>query len=79
MSKDRYDYKAGVSYKVLRTGLKPPSSNYSIIECPFCQQQSRAYWWSISGGGKRCENKKCGAMFNSAGTAYPALKKEPKK
>lgn len=47
--------------KVLRTGLKPPSSNYSICRCPFCQGETKAFWWSLAGGGKKCS---CGAKYN---------------
>jgi len=76
---DFYDYTAGKTFKVLSTGVKPPSSNYSIVECPHCQSRFRAYWWSIAGGGKKCENKACGAMLNSAGLAYPKIAKSKRK
>jgi hypothetical protein len=67
-----YDWANARPYKVKRTGIKAPSSNWSDIECPFCGQEVRAYWWSISGGGKRCL---CGAKHNSAGmTAQPIRK-----
>lgn len=39
------------------------------IVCPFCDQSTRAYVWSLSGCGKRCSNPKCGALFGSGGTA----------
>jgi hypothetical protein len=54
-------------YVVIRQGLQRPSSNYSVIRCPFCSAETKAFWWSLSGGGKRCE---CGAMFSSRGLAY---------
>lgn len=47
------------------------------IECPFCGHQFWAYVWSISGGGKRCENKACGAKHTSWGVAYPVAGREP--
>lgn len=47
------------------------------IECPFCSTRFWAYVWSISGGGKRCENKACGAMHTSFGVAYPVEGREP--
>tara|TARA_Y100001963_G_scaffold146115_1_gene220629 strand:+ start:372 stop:638 length:267 start_codon:yes stop_codon:yes gene_type:complete len=47
---------------VLRTGLKPPSSNFSVCRCPFCKSEVRAYWWSLAGCGKKCD---CGAKFHS--------------
>lgn len=37
------------------------------IICPFCNSQTVAYIWSLSGGGKRCT---CGALFGSRGVAY---------
>lgn len=47
------------------------------IECPFCLTRFWAYIWSISGGGKKCENKNCGAMHTSFGVAYPVAGREP--
>jgi hypothetical protein len=47
------------------------------IECPFCLTKFWAYIWSISGGGKKCENKACGAMHASFGVAYPVAGREP--
>lgn len=47
------------------------------IECPFCLTRFWAYIWSISGGGKKCENKACGAMHTSFGVAYPVAGREP--
>lgn len=63
---------------VLRTGLKPPSSNYSVCQCPFCGSPVRAYWWSLAGSGKRCD---CGAKFDSAlvYTPPPGTTFDPKK
>lgn len=58
-----YDHDRAKKGLVLRTGIKPPSSNYSICRCPFCQGEVRAYWWSLAGGGKKCY---CGAKLNSA-------------
>lgn len=69
-----YDDKNARPYKVLRTGLKPPSSNYSIIECPFCAAEVKAYWWSIAGSGKKCS---CGALLDSMGTASQPIKGKP--
>lgn len=47
------------------------------IECPFCKTRFWAYVWSISGGGKKCENKSCGAMHTSFGHAWPVAGREP--
>lgn len=63
-------------FKVLRRYSEMGRSRV-IIECPFCQTQFAAYIWSISGGGKKCENKKCGAMHTSFGVAYPVAGREP--
>lgn len=57
-----YDRTKAMKGIVLRTGLKPPSSNFSICRCPFCQGETKAYWWSLAGGGKKCY---CGAKYGS--------------
>mgnify|MGYP003123720655 FL=1 len=54
-------------YTVKREGLEPPSSVVHYIDCPFCHQEVKAYLWSISGSGKRCQ---CGAMLSRLGNAY---------
>ena len=46
------------------------------IECPFCATRFWAYIWSISGGGKKCENKQCGAKHAAHGVAYPVVGRE---
>lgn len=48
------------------------------IECPFCLTQFWAYVRSLSGGGKKCENKACGAMHTGFGVAFPVEGGEPK-
>lgn len=40
------------------------------IHCPFCRTETEAYLWSLCGGGKRCANPDCGAIFGSRGLAY---------
>jgi hypothetical protein len=47
-----------------------------LIECPFCRSHSWAFVWSLSGGGKKCEHKPCGAMFTSFGDTYPVAGRE---
>ncbi len=49
-----------------------------LIRCPYCASEFWAYLWSLAGGGKRCENKECGAKHNKFGTAYPVKGREPK-
>lgn len=34
------------------------------IQCPFCNEVTRAYVWSLAGHGKRCENPSCRAIFH---------------
>lgn len=41
-----------------------------LICCPFCKGETRAFTWSLCGGGKRCENRACGALFGGRGDAY---------
>ena len=81
-----YDQDRAEKGLVLRTGLDAPSSNYSICRCPFCQGETKAFWWSLAGCGKKCY---CGAKYYSSlmyappvGKAYaPAKSKfvKPKK
>lgn len=44
------------------------------IDCPFCGTTTRAFVWSLAGGGKKC---KCGALHTRLGTHPP--KEELKK
>lgn len=67
----KYDDENAKQYEVVRTGCKPPSSNWSDIKCPFCAAVVRAYWWSIAGGGKKCS---CGAKHNSYGYTSQVVK-----
>jgi hypothetical protein len=46
-----------------RVGLERPSSVIWYIECPFCNSDVKAYLWSLSGGGKRCDD--CGAILGT--------------
>lgn len=41
-----------------------------FIDCPFCGTETLAYKWSLCGGGKRCENRECGAMHGSLGMSH---------
>lgn len=69
----KYAMTAGIPYKVLQTRREFGRSR-SLIQCPFCQTQFWAYWWSLCGSGKRCEEPKCGALHVSSGLAYPTHK-----
>ncbi len=44
--------------------------SYYFITCPFCGVEVKAYVWSISGGGKKCE---CGAKHNKYGQSVKDL------
>jgi hypothetical protein len=46
------------------------------IDCPFCGTTSRAFVWSLAGGGKCCENRKCGAKHASFGVSFPRVGRE---
>ena len=35
------------------------------VLCPFCKEKTTAFVWSLSGGGKRCENCKENVLLNS--------------
>lgn len=73
-----YSDNAARKYDVVRQGgFSGLGQRYVMIRCPFCGTESKAYIWSISGGGKLCENKKaCGAKFASFGNAYPVVGRE---
>jgi len=32
---------------------------HGTMDCPWCETSNKVYIWSLSGGGKRCENCKC--------------------
>ena len=66
----RYDHADPRDYAVLSQRREMGRSR-SLIQCPFCTTQFWAYWWSISGGGKKCPG--CGAMHGSAGSAYRVI------
>ena len=70
-----YDHEAAREYTVVREGCKYPSSTWWDIRCPFCQTISRAYRWSLYGGGKLCEAKSCRAKHNGYGTTIPRKEK----
>lgn len=63
------------TFKVLQQ-VRQMGKTRVLIECPFCLSRFWAFIWSISGGGKKCENKKCGAMHTSFGVAYPVAGRE---
>ena len=58
-------------FKVIRRGGHSGLGRSWIeFPCPFCQWAVVAYVWSISGGGKRCDNKQCRAIFGSDGNGH---------
>lgn len=73
-----YDDNRAEKGLVLSMGLKAPSSNFSIVRCPFCKQQSKAFWWPLAGCGKKCQ---CGAKFHSNMVFKPPVGKtyDPRK
>ena len=70
-----YDYKMARDHAVTARGMKPPSSNWSDIKCPFCGAVVRAYHWSLCGGGKKCT---CGAKHDGFGSTIPLKRKGTK-
>lgn len=64
-------------YAVVRQGgFSGLGQRWAEIRCPFCGTVSRAFIWSISGGGKCCENKRCGAKHSSTGQTIPRVGRE---
>lgn len=57
-------------WTVTRSISRPNGRTCVRTSCPFCTQSLLIYVWSLRGGGKRCENRDCGAMLGSGGTAY---------
>lgn len=54
-------------YHVTRRTVERPSSVVWYFDCPWCEAEIKAYLWSLSGGGKRCQ---CGAIFGARGQGY---------
>lgn len=54
-------------FEVEAETLERPSSRVLWIRCPHCHDLEKAYLWSISGGGKRCQ---CGALLTRSGDAH---------
>jgi hypothetical protein len=44
-------------------------TSYCYVDCPFCGTATKAFIWSMSGGGKKCDNKECRAMHVSYGNS----------
>lgn len=44
-----------------------------IIDCPFCQQGTEVYVWSLAGRGKKCE---CGALHTNLGFSWRRTSQE---
>jgi hypothetical protein len=64
-------------HKVIATGgYTGLGKRYEDIECPFCGTVSRAFVWSLCGGGKVCINRKCGAKHRNGGITMPRLGRE---
>lgn len=45
--------------------------SYCYIKCPYCAQETKAFIWSLSGGGKKCE---CGALHTRGGITFKPIK-----
>jgi hypothetical protein len=51
-----------------RTGVYSAfGRSHCYITCPFCQAETKAFVWSLAGGGKRCS---CGALHTNLGLTY---------
>lgn len=75
MARVQYDSENARSYmRVTGSERRDHGRASFVIECPFCLTRSRAYKWSIAGGGKKCENKDCGAMHTSSGLTRPRMR-----
>ena len=61
--------KPGCEERAFTTALGASTMGRSrvYISCPFCHSTVKAYLWSLSGSGKRCD---CGALFGARGIAY---------
>jgi len=63
-----YNLKNPKSY-MIGSSTREFGTSHSIIICPFCDEEFKAYWWSIAGTGKKCP--KCGALHGNSGYAVP--------
>jgi hypothetical protein len=68
------------AYRAFTTYGRSSSMGRSTVQadCPFCTIRVTIYLWSLAGGGKKCTNNKCGAIFTSFGICYPVAGREPK-
>ena len=41
----------------------------AYFTCPICDTATKCYIWSLSGGGKKCRNRKCKGVLNSNGVS----------
>lgn len=57
-------------YTLSSSTLEHPSSIVWWFDCPWCGGEIKAYLWSLSGGGKRCD---CGAIFGADGRGFKRL------
>lgn len=57
-------------------GFSGLGKRWAEIRCPFCGTISRAFVWSLPGGGKCCENGRCGAKHGSTGQTIPRVGRE---
>lgn len=63
-------------YEVTRSGCEGTGRTWAWLKCPFCQLETKAYVWSLAGGGRLCQTKSCRAKFTSFGMCYPAEGRE---
>lgn len=61
---------------VAEGGFSGLGQRWIEIRCPFCGTVSRAFLWSLAGGGKRCENRRCRAKHASFGRTMPLVGRE---
>jgi hypothetical protein len=70
----------GVDFEIINEIRDYKSYNYDsefsrssvLIECPFCNNEVRAYVWSLCGCGKRCL---CGAIHTGMGETLKEIKR----
>ncbi len=65
-----YDMEKAKPFTVLRR-ISESGRSRILIECPFCETETWAYIWSLSGGGKKCPKKKCGAIHHAISGTWP--------
>lgn len=67
------EHKNSVATNVTQSNLRSTYGKSTVdVLCPFCENKTNAYIWSLSGGGKRCSS--CKDVLLTSGMAFMRFK-----